>query len=227
MADMLPKSSRLDMSNYTASATITSQWNGNISGTFGNGHFNDIAPQDLAYYNGFGPMYYPEAPPQVDFRRGQLMREETYDSVGKMIRSVRNSYSEIYHENIWIRGFKFFRTLSGFSETPGNGWFPSVSDPIFADAMTYYKLHTGISHPVSTTTIEYKDGKSFTTVAYYKYESGNHTLKTQDSTVNSTGDAIVNKTYYSFDYANNATTDNVFGKMAARNILLPIATRTY
>ena len=229
MADQLPAgNSRLDMSNYTASATISSQWFGNVSGIFGNGHFNDISPQNLTYFTGYNvDDYYPAAPTQVDFRRGQLLTEDTYDSAGARIRNVRNTYSETYHEDAWIRGFKLFRTTAAVYQ---------YSDPVYGyhanftgynDAMTYYKLHTGISHPTSTVTTEYKDSKSFTSVAYYKYESTNHTLKTQDSTVNSIGDAIVNKTYYSFDYTNNVTTDTVIGKMKSRNMLLPVATRTW
>jgi YD repeat-containing protein len=38
---------------------------------------------------------------------------------------------------------------------------------------------------------------------------------------------VIRKTYYSFDYANNATADGVFAKMKNRNLLAPIATRVW
>jgi len=220
MADQLPLgNSRLDMSNYTASATIGNPWYGNISGIFGNGHFNDLSPQNLVYFGGYNvDNYYPAAPTQVDFRRGQLLSEDTYDSANNLIRKVRNYYAETYHEDAWIRGFKIFQT---------NGTNIGSTESRTDDAMTFYKLHTGISHPTSTVTSEFKDGKSMTSIAFYKFESAYHTLKTSDSTINSTGDTIVNKTYYSFDYTNNATSDTVFGKMRSRNMLLPVAARTW
>lgn len=226
MADQLARgNSRLDMSNYTASTSIMTEYGGR-TGIYGNGHFNDILSQNLVYYDGYNvDNYYPAAPAQVDFRRGQLLRESIYDSTGKLIHETFNSYSQVYNENYSIRGFKFFRTitLAGI-QNPGQS-YPSPT--LYNDAMTFYKLHTGISHLTSTITTDFKDGKSMTSVTYYKYESANHTLKTSDSTVNSTGDVIVNKTYYSFDYTNGATADNVFGKIKARNMHIPVATRTW
>jgi hypothetical protein len=230
MADQLSRNnSRLHMSNYTASATIyppAALIAGPMVGTYGNGHFNDIAPENLAYYDGYNvDNFYPAAPPQVDFRRGQLIREETYDSTGKKLQEVYNTYVQNYHENAWIRGFKFFRTIkvTGYSD-PNSSW--AASD-IYNDAMTFYKLHTGISHLASTITTVFKDGKTMKSVTEYKYESPYHTQKTSDSTYNSTGDVIFNKTYYSFDYTNGATGDNIFGKMKTRNMVVPIATRTW
>jgi hypothetical protein len=219
MADQLLKgNSRLDMSNYTAYATITTSL-GVRSGIYGNGQFNGIAPQDLDYYEGNDvENYYPFAPQQVEFRRGQLLMETTYDSSGVLIREVRNNYEQIFHEDALIRGLMVNRVLryTGYS-----------GEPFYEDALAFYKLRTGVSHMTSTITKDLKDGKVMTNIAYYKYESPYHTLKTQDSTINSTGDIIVNKTYYSFDYTNGATADGVFAKMKARNFLVPVASRTW
>ncbi len=214
MADQLfSNSSRLDMYNYTASTSIQTDF-GVFPGIFGNGHFNDILPQNLSYYSGsLLEHYYPAAPEQVDFRRGQLLGESTYDSNHVLLKIVRNIYKENYHENFWIRGFKFFRT----SGLPG----------AYNDALTYYKLHTGVSHLIYSTITDYKDAKAMATTHRYGYEDTLHTLQTSDTTLNSVGDSIITKTYYSFDYASNATADGIFGKMQKRNMLVPVATRTW
>jgi hypothetical protein len=219
LADQMVRgNSRLDMSNYTASATIATYY-GPRTGTYGNGQFNNIAPQNLVYYQGYNVYdYYPTAPDQVEFRRGQLLSEFTYDSSGTLIRNVYNNYTQIYQEDALIRGFKVNRVLR---------YSGSNGEPYYEDAMTFYKLRTGISHLTSAITKDFKDGKVMTNIAYFKHESPYHTLKTQDSTINSTGDIIVNKTYYSFDYTNGATADGVFTKMKARNYLVPVATRSW
>jgi hypothetical protein len=215
MADQLVRgNSRLDMSNYTSTSTVT---NGPLgvpeTGLHGNGQWNQIAPENLVYYQGYNvDTYFPAAPPQVDFRRGQLLSEETYDSGRVLIRNVINTFRETVSEKNWIRGFKIFRVTHPTS----NGVY---------DALTYYKLHTGISHPVMTVTSDYKDGKTMTSIMRYGYESAYHTQKTSDTTVNSLGDSIINKTYYSFDYTSAA--DNVFAKMKARNMLLPVSSRSW
>jgi hypothetical protein len=212
--------SRLDISNFTTFATVANGTNGPTSGLLGNGHFNDILPQNLVYYMGYMVFdYYPYAPAQVDCSSGQLLQMDTYDSVGNLVRSSWNRYSEVDNENYWMRGFKAYRaSFTG----------PQPQYTVFNyDAMTYYKLHTGISHLASSGTTEYKDGKAMATSNYYGYESALHSLRTSETTVNSIGDSIVSKTYYSFDYANSATTDNVFGKMRNRNLLTPISTRVW
>lgn len=212
--------SRLDISNFTKNATVS---NGPLgvpqTGLYGNGQWNNIAPENLTYYQGYNvDEYYPAAPSQVDFKRGQLMSEETYDSGLVLIRNVMNIYKETINEKNLIRGFKVFRV-----NQPQN---PNYADPTgYYDALTFYKLHTGISHLSSTQTTDYKDGKIFTTTANYDYESAYHTQKTSETTVNSLGDSIVNKTYYSFDYT--AAADPVFAKMKSRNMLLPVSSRTW
>jgi hypothetical protein len=210
--------SRLDMSNYTASSTIN---NGPLGipqfGLYGNGQWNNIPPENLAYYQGYNvDNYFPAAPPQVDFRRGQLMSEETYDSGHVLIRSVINAYKETFNEKNWIRGFKVFRASPPTDADHPQGYY---------DALTFYKLHTGISHLVSTLTSDYKDGKTMTSLTRYGYESAFHTQKTSDTTVNSLGDSIISKTYYSFDYTSSA--DNVFAKMKSMNMLLPVSSRNW
>ena len=215
MADQnVRDNSRLDMSNFTAYATVS---NGSLgvpeTGLFGNGQWNQIAPENLVYYGGYNSNYYfPYAPQQVDFRRGQLMSEETYDSTHNIIKDVINTYQSTFNEKYWIRGFKAHRVM------PPTG-------TMRYDAMTFYKLHTGISHLISTKMVDYKDGKSMTSVTRYGYESNYHTKRTSDTTTNSLGDSIINKTYYSFDYTSAA--DNVFAKMKARNMLVPVSTRTW
>jgi hypothetical protein len=205
--------SRLDLSNFTAQNYVTGGPYGTVNGLYGNGLFNSIAPQNLQYYLGYMVFdYYPYAPAQVDCSAGQLLEEDTYDSSQSLVRSIRNSYNAVYNETYWMRGFKAFRTQVGTSNN---------------DALTYYKLHTGISHLMSASTTEYKDGKSMITYSSYGYESAVHSLRTSETTINSTGDTLVTKTYYSFDYANSATTDNVFGKMKNRNLLVPVSSRLW
>ncbi len=222
MADQFfNNSSRLDMSNYTALASIQTDFGGDF-GIFGNGHFNDILPQNLSYFTGYmANYYYPEAPMQVDFRRGQLMGEDTYDSSHVLLNSVRNTYKENYHENYWIRGFKLSRTVIAAKAGP------TGIEAAYNDALTYYKLHTGVSHLIFSTITDYKDAKAMVTTHRYGYEDTLHTLQTSDTTLNSVGDSIITKTYYSFDYASNATADGIFGKMQKRNMLVPVATRTW
>lgn len=224
MSDQLMTSSRLSIDNYTATASIQNGGYGGqgiATGIYGNGKFNDILPINLTYYNDYG-RYYPYAPPQVDFRRGQLLNQEAYDSSGNLLQSVFNVYKQSYDETNWIRGFKFHRVTINF---PGGG--SVLPSSLNYDAFTFYKLHTGISHLVQTVTKDYKDGKTFTSTTNIGYESAYHTLQTSDTTVNSQGDSIINKTYYSFDYANSATSDNVFAKMKARNMLSPVSRRVW
>jgi len=211
--------SRLNMSNYTATATVSSfSFYASTTGLFGNGSFNNIPPQNLVYYNGFDVYnYFPLAPDQIDLRRGKLLTENTYDSLGNLLKSVQNTYQETYHEWMPIRGFKAYRTTS----TTQAGY------PWNMDALTYYKLHTGISHLILSVETDYKDSKQMTITHRYGYEDTLHTLRTSDTTVNSEGDSLITKTYYSYDYANSATSDNIFGKMKARHLLVPIATRTW
>jgi hypothetical protein len=171
------------------------------------------------YYSGYDVYnYFPLAPDQVDLRRGKPLGENTYDSLGNLLKSVQNTYQETYHEWPWIRGFKAYRTTATTS---------GANLPWNFDALTYYKLHTGISHLILSVETEYKDSKQMTITHRYGYEDTLHTFRTSDTTVNSEGDSLVTKTYYSYDYANSATTDNIFGKMKARHMLIPIATRTW
>lgn len=218
------ETARLSINNYTATASVQPWSGGNVfqSGIFGSGHFNDLAPASLAYGGFVSSMYWPLAPLQVDFRRGRNMGEETYDSTGVLLQNINNQYAEVVDETKWIRGFKLFRSLRNTQNTSTLGNYYDYND-----AMAFYKLHTGISHLIQTVTKNYKDNKVFTTTTTYAYESAYHTLQTSDSTINSQGDVLVKKSYYSFDYANTATGDNVFGKLKARNMLLPVATRLW
>lgn len=222
LSDQHNDNSRLSLYNYASVQTVNTAFYGNVSALMGNGHFNDILPQNLQYYSGFNAdSYYPQAPYQIDLMNGKLLEEHDYDSSGNLIRSIQNSYRPTYHENYWIRGFKVYRLLA----QPQGSLMGEL--PWYFDALTFYKLHTGIAHLESSTTTDYKDGKTFTVTHNYGYESPYHTLQTSDTTVSSIGDSIVNKTYYSFDYANGATSDSVFAKMKARNLLIPISTQEW
>jgi hypothetical protein len=209
--------SRLNQSNFATLTSINTIY-GASEGIYGNGSFNNILPQNLAYYQGYDVYnYYPLAPDQVDLRRGKLLGENTYDSLGNLLKSVQNTYQETYHEWMPIRGFKAYRTTA----------YTASGLPWNYDALTYYKLHTGVSHLVLSVETDYKDSKQMTITHRYGYEDTLHTLRTSDTTVNSEGDSLITKTYYSYDYANSATTDNIFGKMKVRHMLIPIATRTW
>jgi hypothetical protein len=211
--------SRIPFDRYTAIGTIFGK-----AGTFGNGHFNDttvypnILPVNLIPYDASWSYEntYPIAPPQVDITRGTLYSVATYDATNHLLDSVQNTYGETLHEGYWIRGFRAHRSVV---QPNGNG---STSN---RDAFTFYKLHTGISRLVSTAHRYYKNGIILTDYTAYGYESPNHTLKTTDNTTRSNGDILINKYYYSFDYANAA--DNVFSKMKARNLLLPVSTHSW
>jgi len=225
MADQMKNDCRLDIYNFLTLATIQNgdfMGQGPGSGLWGNGHWNDILPQNLAYHSSYDEKYYPFAPQQVDFRRGQLLREETYDSNGVIIQSVINRYQETYCDTLWLRGFKFYRFQAPMSNADVYHY-----DPLYNNAYTFFKLRTGISHLVETITENYKDNKKFITDARYGYESQYHTQKTADTTVNSLGDSLISKTYYTLDYANTATSDNVFTKLKARNMVLPVSQRLW
>jgi len=221
MADGTMNTSRISLNNYAVTASVQPYSGGSVlqTGIFGNGHFNDLLPANLSYAGVTSGMYWPLAPLQVDFRRGSNMGDETYDSSGVLQQAIFNVYTDNFDESKWIRGFKLFR-CSRPSRVESAGL-------AYNDAMTYYKLRTGISHLTQTVTKNYKDNKVFTTTTTYGYESVQHTQRTSETTVNSQGETLVNKSYYSFDYANTATTDNVFGKLKARNMLLPVATRLW
>ena len=207
--------SKLDMSNYTALTSVNGSNGIKTPGIFGNGLFNEINPKNLIYAGFQSASQYPFTPDQVDFRRGRLLAEETYDSAGTLIRKVQNIYKESYNDSALIRGFKTHRIyVTGNTQKT-------------YDALAYYKLHTGISHLASTTITDLKDGKSMVTTTNYGYESKMHTQKTSDTTINSIGDTLIHKSYYSFDYGNNSTSDSIFLKMKNRNMLLPVSTREW
>jgi hypothetical protein len=68
--------SRLNQSNFATLTSINTSY-GVSTGIFGNGSFNNILPQNLAYYQGYDVYnYYPLAPDQVDLRRGKLLGGE-------------------------------------------------------------------------------------------------------------------------------------------------------
>jgi YD repeat-containing protein len=224
-------SSRLDITAYTQSA----QMYGYV-GIYGNGHFNDtsaypaVKPQNLHYYNGYSSTnyasfdntsfassnYYPLAPLQPDFQRGKLLAEETYDASGHKIDSTAYTYSHNYHEDRMIRGLKAYES----AVPPPSGCGGCQSTIYYA--LTFYKIHTGISHLTTTVKKTYNGSNYVTETTNYNYESPYHTLKTSETATSSQGDTYTNRTYYSWDYANSATTDNIFGKMKARNVLAPV-----
>ena len=200
-------SSRLDMSAYTAPGTMY-----NVSGLYGNDHFNDLAPQSLSYYYGFMTLY-PVAPLQVDFTQGQLLSEYTYDTSGNLLSSTDNTYTATYHEDVQARGLKAY-TLATQSGNATIHW----------SALSYYKYHTGISHLTAVTRKTYTGANFVSVNQNFGFESPYHTLKTSETTTDSQGNTLVSKTYYSLDYAPAATSDNVFGKMQSLNLLEPVRT---
>ena len=217
--DTLNQSSRLDISNfasYTATPPPDPNYKVEIPGLYPNGHMNDILPQNLVYYTGSDvENYFPSSPEQLSFRRGNMLAVYTYDSTNNLLNSTANTYSVTFHENYLIRGFKGNQNVLIFngSNVPNS----------YDYAYTFYKLHAGISHLASSVNTEYRNGQSMVNTSRFGYESAAHTLQTSDTVTNSMGDSLINKTYYSFDYANNATTDNVFAKISNRNYLTPVA----
>lgn len=229
-------SSRLNITAYTKSAQMYG-----LTGIYGNGHFNDttaypaVKPQNLQYYNGYNGTnyasfqnasyastnYFPVAPLQPDFQRGKLLAEVSYDSSGHKIDSIGYTYSHNYHEDRLIRGLKAYQS----AVPPPSGCGGCQSTIYYA--LTFYKIHTGISHLTSTTKKTFSGSNYLTTVTNYSYESPNHTLQTSDATTDSQGNTLVTKNYYSLDYANSTTSDNVIGKMKARNLLEPVRTDSW
>jgi YD repeat-containing protein len=219
--------SRLSLYNYASVQDVQTVFNGAQDMLIGDSSFNNILPQNLVYYNGYiASLLYPLAPDQIDVTRGKLSNVFTYDSAGNLIKSVYNTYNLNYHEYNWMRGLKVYQIPLNLNPSNANNnvWGGTPSN---LNALTFYKLHTGISHLVSSTESDYKDGKVMVTIHNYGYEDTLHTLQTSDTSVTSQGDSIIKKTYYSFDYANSATSDGVFGKMKSRNMLLPVSTRIW
>jgi YD repeat-containing protein len=185
-------------------------------GLYGNGHFNDttaypaVKPQNLQYANNLNSTY-PYAPTLPDYSRGQLASEYTYDASGKLVASIDNTYTLSLHDNALIRGVKCYTSSTGAGMST-IAWY----------ALTYYKYHTGISHLTSTVKKTYNGASYVTETTNHNYESPYHTLETSSTMTSSQGDSYINRTYYSWDYANSATADNIFGKMKARNMLEPV-----
>jgi hypothetical protein len=215
--------SRLSIYNYASYQDVNTTFNGAALVLIGDSNFNNILPQNLLYAGSESSIYYPLAPDQVDVMRGQLSNEFTYDSLGNLLKNVYYTYNPNYHESYWTRGLKSY----SFPEFNGNNEGGLGYVPAYMNALTFYKLHTGISHLVSSTETDYKDGKILVTIHNLGYEDTLHTLQTSDTTLTSQGDSIIKKTYYSFDYANTATSDGVFAKMKARNQLQPVSTRVW
>jgi YD repeat-containing protein len=221
-------SSRLLVNPFASYSYMKAIINGavtNAYGLYGNNHFNDfstdaaVQPQNLKYYNGYNiNNYYPLAPQQVDLERGKLLSEQTYDSSRHEIESTDYTYGHTFHENPLIRGIKCYTSVTTVTGGNTKTWY----------ALTYYKYHTGTSQLKSITKKSFKDNHYLTEVSNFGYESVYHTLQTSDTTVNSKGDVLIRKTYYSADYANSATPqDNAISMMQARNLLLPVSKRTW
>jgi YD repeat-containing protein len=180
----------------------------------GNGLFNEITPATLnenlepGYNNN---SFYPSAPEQIDLTRGNLLQVQTFDASGNLLQNISNNFDTSFHGGYWIRGVKGFENLAQV--------FANVID----DALTYYILHTGISHLTYTATTNYEGGNPVTDTIKYSYESPYHTLPTKITNLRSNGDSIIQKTYYSFDYSPTATPDGVFGVMQQMNLLSPVA----
>jgi hypothetical protein len=209
--------SRLDQSNYAAYTTSPPANSSNIDGIYPTGNFNNIAPQNLVYYAGSDvDNYFPAAPDQLSFSKGNLLGTDTYDSAGNLLNRLRNTYTITYHENYLIRGMKINRQ----SVVGSNG---EIEANTYDDSYTFYKLHAGISHLTQAANTEYRNGQPMVTTHQYGYESAYHTLKTSDLTTTSMGDQLLAKTYYTWDYAPGATTDNIFAKARNRNMLMPVA----
>lgn len=216
--------SRLSLYNFATQQYIQTVFYGNAIVLVGNGKFNEILPDSLQYYTGFdADRYFPIAPYQVNPLIGKLLREDIYDSLGNLLETNHYQYSTIYHENYWIRGLKVHQTyrytlpLSNIDFTP----------PTFDNALTFYKLHTGISHLTLKKTTIFEDGKSMTTISKFGYQSPYHTLSSVDTTINSAGDTIVHRTFYSFDYADTVGNDHLFSKLKTRHLLVPILSETW
>jgi len=218
--------SRLDFNTYVSSQfmpnwSMVGGYNGsytNQQGYYGTGDPNDtvghplFTPVNLHYSMNHYECYtgYPSVPSQVDLVGNKLLEEDTYDANGNVVTTMTNQYTTNFHENFWIRGMR--------------GCFPLDDVNIPYKGVAFYKLHTGVSHLTSTTKKTYTGSNYITEVSNYGYESPYHTLKTSDTTTDSQGNVLINKTYYSWDYANTATGDNIFGKMKARHILAPVRT---
>jgi YD repeat-containing protein len=181
--------------------------------SLGNRLFNEILPATLnqnleAEYNNY---FYPSAPPQIDLTRGNLMQVQTFDVSGNLLQNISNKYDTTFHSGYWIRGVKGF-------ENPA----PTFANAI-DDGLTFYILHTGISHLTYTATTNYEGGNAVTDTVKYSYESPYHTLPTKITNLRSNGDSIIQKAYYSFDYSPTATADGMFGVMQQMNLLSPVA----
>ncbi|TWI93940.1 YD repeat-containing protein [Mucilaginibacter frigoritolerans] len=189
-----------------------------VYGIYGSGHFNDIAPETLPYagYTASANCY-PFTPQQVDLTGGRLLEEDTYDASNNHLESTTYAYSTTYHENYQIRGLKVYNYL------PGAASYPASSG---LNALSFYKLRTGISHLTSTTRKTFTGTSFVSETTNYGYESPNHTLQTSDTTVNSNGDVLINKNYYSFDYTDGSGA-NIMAKMKARNLLEPVSTYSW
>ncbi|MGN6196716.1 MAG: hypothetical protein ACTHOB_17380 [Ginsengibacter sp.] len=207
-------SAKLNASQFMTTDYFNANYGGPKTMYLGDSLFNLILPQNLIYSLGMdNSRNYPSAPEQVDLSRGNLLQAQTFDAAGNLLESVTNQYDTSLHENYWTRGVK------GFQISGGGGCAPTA--PL--NLLTYYKLHTGISHLMYTVTTNYEGGNPVTDTIKYSYESPYHTLPTKITNLRSNGDSIIQKTYYSFDYSPTATPDGIFGVMQQMNLLSPVA----
>ena len=210
--------SRLHVNNFTSAG-------GACGGIFPNGLFSTILPANLNYYTGIDVnAYYPFAPKQIALNRGQLVNKKIYDATGNLLKKIENTYQTVFNENYWMRGLRAF----DFKFYYGDPSIPTTTSVFNQSALTYYKLHCGLLHLVSSTETNYANGDApLISTLNYQFESSSHTLPTGTTLNTSSGDLLTKKTFYSFDYADNATSDNVFAKMKQKNLLLPVASRTW
>lgn len=177
--------------------------------------------------------FLPYIPPSYhDWKYGLLTKETVYDKNNIILRQTINQYDTKIlgtsaNENFrCIATYPFqYKFLSQSLAPPGQSpplnpfathgdW--SIATPLSFGIQSYHPVY-GRSDLTKVTTTEYTSGGNITNEINYSYDPTYFNLKSK-SFVNSQGELVEEKYYYSFDYS----ASGAVSQMKLRNIIYPI-----
>jgi hypothetical protein len=159
------------------------------SGTFiTNTQNSDVAIRSVAttYCDPDLPNY-PAAPLPFDSKRGELYYELHYDNVGSLLKDTY--YYPVFSNN-----------NDSAVQTPAFAITALSVTGVTKYLGTFYKIGTIHKSSILTVATDYSSGNSVVTTAKTEFNSPWHTQATRKYVLNSTGDSLISKMKYAFDF---------------------------
>jgi len=166
------------------------------SGTFMTSTQNsDVAVRSVATnYCDPGIPNYPAAPLPFDSKRGELYYELHYDNNGTLLKDAY--YYPVFSDGGDVQTPAFI--VSPISSSVAS--FLGSSNTLNAYFGTFYNIGTLRKSSMMTVATDYGGGSAITTTTKTEYNSAYHNQPTRKVLFNSTGDSLVSKMAYAFDF---------------------------